>query len=212
MCDLRVVHLYRRADARSRHRLLAVSECLHRVRRGHRHGHCLHLCRHGRDEGHHLHTGRAVLRADFRLYGSGDLHLDHAHRECDSAAWLWRRAGRRARRFAAGAAGRLAAGVWIQCLHFGPARHNRPGVHHRRPHVRHGGPAACNRKVFHRAQSERCAEIRWLRASLHRDPLHHSAGGRRLCARESAADHSRHAVRGSSRMVQELGKDQARCV
>ena len=46
-----------------------------------RHGHRVLLRRARRDEGHHLHAGRAVLRADLRLPGARDLHLDPDHRQ-----------------------------------------------------------------------------------------------------------------------------------
>ena len=49
------------------------------------HGHRFCLRRSRRHEGRHLHAGRAVLRADFRLYGAGRLHCHSANRESDSA-------------------------------------------------------------------------------------------------------------------------------
>ena len=53
-----------------------------------RHGHRVHLRGSRRDEGHHLHPDRAVLRADFRLHRSRDLHLHAADRQPDTAAGL----------------------------------------------------------------------------------------------------------------------------
>ena len=64
------------------------------LRRADRHGHRVLLRRAGRHEGHHLHPGGPVLRADLRLPGAGDLHLDHGDRQPDPAAGLrrgWRR-------------------------------------------------------------------------------------------------------------------------
>ena len=93
--DLRVIHLRSRPDARRRHRVLALPRRRDQVRRADRHGHRLLLCRAGRHEGDHLHSGGAVLCANFRIPGAGDLRLPAADRTRRPADRLRIEAGRR---------------------------------------------------------------------------------------------------------------------
>ena len=147
VCDLRVLHLRRRADARRRRRVQPVPRGGHHVRRDHRHGPRVLLRRPGRHEGDHLHAGRPVLRPDLRLHRSRRLPGLHGDREPDPPGGVGRCG--RGRRRTAREARRDAGRSRIHPVHRVRQEPARRGLHHRGPDARDRRPAARHHPLLH---------------------------------------------------------------
>ena len=206
---VRVVHLCRRTDAGRGHRVLPLSQRRHQPRCFHRYGDRVLLCRVGRHEGHHLHPGRAILRADLRLPGTGRLHLAAGDRRRHSPVGLWVYPGRRFGRLPAGQTQRLESGVGVRRLHQWAQEHPRRLLHYLGADGGNGRPTPRNCEVLHGTQGGRRPKFRRLGAGFHRPPVHHGSGGGGLCPHQHPRHHRRSTVPGDAVVVHQLGSDRA---